>query len=217
MKKRERVVVQLCNEYDQQYAYVKTNGKKTTIKHLLSFLDECREKREITNGKKIRREKTTDYVYSIKTKEDILEDIESEKYSFIIKVKNSEKSMFYETIKYMESLCDLSATLKKINTARIAAGILAGSIALSYIGPRYVTFVKEHNESWKKYEQQMLDELEIINHELTEEEKEEGMKQYYETLRQKAEAGDKAAQEEYERYLFEQQISEQLDQNKKTR
>ena len=186
MKKRERIPIKFFVENGITKASVKTLDQVTSTKNIISVLDDCRKKREIVKSKKIKRDNYVDFVYDINVNG--TDDVE--KYSIVIRIKNEEKQMHYETIKYLDSLCDLSGTLRNVNNARIVAGLAIGTLILITIGPAAVKLHKENNENMLRYQQEQHEKfLENINgnqpYYSTEEERKEVEKWYYENIENK--------------------------------
>lgn len=180
MEKKQKVVVELCTKNNERFAYIKKRKQFADVDKLMFFLDDCRKKRIIKNGTKVRNNNYTSYDYDIKLSD-------SNTYSFEIKVKNSEKSLYYETIKYMESLCDLSATIKKVNIVRLVAGLIAGAFVLVNAGPHIVKEYEKRNDAKNQYQQELYEEMnDKINNEEryypTQDEKKEALERYYENV-----------------------------------
>ena len=208
MSKKQRMTLELCFIDNERYVYIKENDEYRSEDILIKYLDSCKRNKEISNGRKIYNDETTQYIY------DITDD--SDKHSFVVKVKNSEKELHNATIKYMDALCDLSATLKKANRARVAAGLFAGTFIMVAAGPSIIKEYEKRNEAKIKHQQELYEDfLEKTNnqeyYEPTQEEKQQAEDKYYEELRNKAEKGDKEALKEYQNYLIDQLILEQME------
>ena len=183
MKKRERIPIKFFVENGSTKASIKTLDQVTSTKNVLVVLDDCRKKREIVKGKKIKRDDCVDFVYDINVNG--IDNVE--KYSIVIRIKNEEKQIHYETMKYLDSLCDLSGTLRNVNNARIVAGLALGTLILITIGPAIVKLHKENNENRSRYQQEQYEQfLENINGDHpyypTEEEKKDTEQWHYENL-----------------------------------
>lgn len=208
MSKKQRMTLELCIIDNEQYVYIKENEEYRSADILVKYLDSCKRKKEISNGRKIYGNETIQYIY------DITDD--SDKYSFVVKVKNSDKKLHNTTIKYMDTLCDLSATVKKANRARVAAGLFAGAFVIVAAGPSIIKEYEKRNDAKIEHQQELYEEfLEKTNnqkyYEPTFEEKQQAEDKYYEDLRNKAEKGDKEALKEYQAYLLEQLVLEQKE------
>ena len=205
MSKKQRMTLELCFIDNERYVYIKENDEYRSEDILIKYLDSCKRNKEISNGRKIHNDKTTKYIYDITDN--------SEKYSFVVKVKNSEKELHNATIKYMDTLCDLSATLKKANRARVAAGLFASTFIIVAAGPSILKEYEKRNEAKNEYQQELYEEyLNKVNkpeYQEPEEEKQQAEDKYYEVLRNKAETGDKEALKEYQEYVLEQLVLEQ--------
>ncbi len=181
MKKKEIFSAQLYIQDGKPTVRIRNENQVTSLKVLLEFIDEFRIQREIISGKVVQRDDHTDYIYE--TKVDGKYD-----YLIVIKIKNSEKDLHYEAIKYFESLCDISVTIKKANKARIAAGLIAGVFILVNAGPYIVKGIENVIKSNIHHEltEEQQDEMNNIIHEgiyyPSEEEREDSEKWYYEYI-----------------------------------
>lgn len=218
MNKKQVINLELRNIGDKQYIYIKDYDQYRSADLLVNYLNSCKKSKEIINGNKIYEGEVTKYKYDIKSS-----DIEDKsKYSVVVEVKRDEKQYFYESIKYMDSLCDLSAVIKKVNRARLAAGIFAGAFIMIAAGPSIIKNYKNNNEAKNQYQQELYQEyLNNLNksdhYEATDSEKQQAEDVYYESLKQRAESGDQAAIKEYQDYILEQLLIEQSEQSSKTR
>lgn len=180
MEKRKIISINFMNENGKQKA--KVENRIIEIKEVLQVLDKCKSRNEIKKGKIIKRGDYINYIYDL----DVYGN-DIKKYSYTIKVKKNEKNIYYETIKYLETLCDLTVTLKKVNIARLTAGIIAGMFVLVNAGPHIIKGLERRNEAKNQYQNEQYQEIQNnINSDQiyypTEEEKQEAENWYYENI-----------------------------------
>lgn len=207
MKKKETVAVELKMKEEQEIVSILANGEVTEPKILTEFLNRGIRDKNIKFGKKIRGENYTKYIYNV----EVLKNGEKQDYNFVVRVKNSEKSLHYQTLKYMDALCNISVRIKKENRVKIAALIVAGAIALT-IGGKWAA--KELKG--KTIQSETLPGNTIV-YVPTDEDIEKANEEYYKELEQRAQQGDPQAIEEYNMYLMEQQLEQQLEEERKVR
>lgn len=206
---------------EQEYVVVGGRTGITDSKHLIQYLRKNIKKDIIKKGKKLTKndkyyeegynkycferydynEKLGDYVKSL----------------FIVKFKTSEKSYHYETYKSIEDLIEIKRQKLKVNRARVAALLGAGIILLSVSGPTLTkgliyVLEKDYEYDQKRYSQSISNNN--ADRVLTQDERYEMLENYYKDLKERAEAGDKDAQEEYSNYLAEQQLKKQIEESK---
>lgn len=207
MKKKETVAVELKMQGDQEIVSVPTSGEVTEPKFLTEFLNRGIRNKNIKFGKKIRGENYTKYIYNVQ----VLKNGEKQDYNFVVRVKNSEKSLHYQTLKHIEALCDISVRIKRENKLKIAALVIAGAIALTAGGKWAAKNLKEKTITSSSTPGN------TIVYVPTEEDIEKANEEYYKELEQRANEGDPQAIEEYNMYLMEQQLEQQLEEERKVR
>lgn len=213
MKKRERVPIRLFVENGVSKASLKDENKVTNTKNIIGILDELSKTNLIVNAKKIKKENFVDYVYDID---------DEESYSIVIRVDNREKNNHYEVVKYLDALCNLSISLKKVNRTRFVAGLAIGTLILVAMGPTMAKTMKQNNDAnirntQEKYEEFLENTGYYDHHYPTEEERKIADQAYYEYLKEKAEAGDQKAKEEYENYCLEKMLLDNFENESKIR
>lgn len=201
MKKRKVVSVDLIMDGDREIVNIVGDDEVTDSKFLTQFLDRGIRNKNIKLGKKFRQGGYTRYKFNVEVMD---KNDELINYDFVVKVKNSEKSLHFQTLKYIDALCDMSVIIKRENITRFIAGLAAGTIVLLTAGPTIAKGIDKILEKEFNYAQNAYD-----NHYKyipTEEDKEKAMEEYYDDLEERAKQGDKDAIEEYSQYLTEQEI-----------
>lgn len=133
---------------------------------------------------------------------------------FVVKVRNNERYLHRETLNKIKQITKNSNLIKKVNFNRFIAGIAISLILLRTAGPAIGRGLGRLFDKELEYSQDKSAEYSnSIMHKPTEEELTQAELYYYEDLRIRAENGDEKAQEEYERYLFEQEIKQQREEN----
>ena len=150
MVKRERVPIKLFVDNGASKAKLSGNYKVASSKTIIELLDQLKKSGKIVKSKKIKKDNFIDYVYDVN---------EETNYSIIIRVNNDEKDKHYETIKYLETLCDLSISLKKVNRNRFAAGLAIGTLILVVAGPTIAKTIKENDEAYSQQMQKQYEEF----------------------------------------------------------
>lgn len=204
--RRERIPIKLFIEDGISKANIKSNHKVTDTKNIIDILEKLSKSNKIVKAKKIKKENFIDFVYDIN---------DEENYSIVVRIDNKEKDNHYEIMKYLEALCNLSISLKKVNRTRFVAGLAIGTLVLISMGPTIAKIAKNNDEAYNKYQQEQYEEFleNMGNNEHyypTEEEKQEADQDYYERLKKRAENGDEKAKAEYEDYYYEQLMLEQM-------
>ena len=138
---------------------------------------------------------------------------------FVVKVRNRERYLHRPTLEAIKDITGVSNLIKKVNVNRFIAGIAITATILTIAGPTMVKGLGELLEKDYQYDQQRYRQYrQSIPYVPSEEEKAQAEIEYYEDLRKKAENGDKEAKEEYQNYLIEQQLKEQIEEERaKTR
>jgi len=127
---------------------------------------------------------------------------------FEVKVRNNERYLFKPVIDAIKDISNQSNLIKKVNRNRLIAGIATSALIITLAGPTLVKGLGKLMEKegdydasrYAPYSQGTPSEEEIKQYEA----------EYYEDLRQRAESGDENALEEYNRYLLEQQLKDQV-------
>lgn len=206
MKKRERIPINLFVENGESKANIKDDHRVTSTKNIIELLDGLSKSKAIVKSKKIKKENFVEYVYDVN---------EEENYSIVVRINNDERDKHFETIKYLDSLSDLSISLKKVNRARFVAGLALGALVLVIAGPSIGKSIRKNNDTnkpiKKQYEEILEDTDDYQRYYPSEEEKKEAEEYYYESLKKRAENGDEKAKAEYEDYYYEQIILEQME------
>ncbi|MBQ2947139.1 MAG: hypothetical protein IJE04_04755 [Bacilli bacterium] len=138
---------------------------------------------------------------------------------FVVKVRNKERYLHRATLEIIKDITGVSNLIKKLNVNRVIAGIAATATILTIAGPTIVKGLDELLERDYQYDQQRYRRFSYSTSYIpSEEEKIQSEIMYYEDLRIRAEKGDEEAQKEYDAYLAEQQLKEQLqEESSKTR
>lgn len=138
---------------------------------------------------------------------------------FVVKVRNRERYLHRPTLEAIKDITGVSNLIKKVNVNRFIAGIAITATILTVAGPTMVKGLGELLERDYQYDQQRYHQSSYSAPYIpTEEEKAQAEIEYYEDLRIRAEKGDKEAQKEYDAYLAEQALKEQIEEEKsKTR
>lgn len=214
MQKKKNVIVELKLNDEQEYAYIHGRDVETDTKYLTEFLNRGIRNKSISFGTKLRDNEYTKYKFEVKIKE----NDEPTKYNFIVKVKNSQKSYHFQTVKYIENLCDTSVTMKKQNRMRLISLLAAGTIAVVAATPFLAKGLNKLFEKDYRYQQQIYNNQSYSeNYIPTVEDRENSEKEYYRELEEKAKSGDKEAIQEYSRYIMEQQLEEEALEQRKTK
>lgn len=134
---------------------------------------------------------------------------------FVVKVRNRERYLHRPTLEAIKDITGVSNLIKKVNVNRFIAGIAITATILTIAGPTMVKGLGELLEKDYQYDQQRYHQSSYSAPYIpTEEEKAQAEIEYYEDLRIRAEKGDEAAKKEYEQYLIEQQLKEQLEEER---
>lgn len=138
---------------------------------------------------------------------------------FVVKVRNRDRYLHRPTLEAIKDITGVSNLIKKVNVNRFVAGIAITATILTVAGPSMAKGLNELLERDYQYDQQRYHQYTYSAPYIpTEEEKAQAEIEYYEDLRIRAEKGDEAAKKEYEQYLIEQQLKEQLEEERsKTR
>lgn len=138
---------------------------------------------------------------------------------FVIKVKNSKRYLYKPIIERIKEISGISNLIKKVNFNRFVAGIAATALIVTVAGPTVAKGLGELLKKDYEYDQQRYHQYTYSTHYIpTEEEKVQAEIEYYKDLEKRAKAGDEDAIKEYSDYLVEQQLKEQIEEERsKTR
>ena len=138
---------------------------------------------------------------------------------FVVKVRNRDRYLHRPTLEAIKDITGVSNLIKKVNVNRFIAGIAIATTIITVAGPSIAKGLGNLLERDYQYDQQRYRQYSYSSTYIpTEEEKAQAEIEYYEDLRIRAEKGDEAAKKEYEQYLIEQQLKEQLEEERaKTR
>lgn len=194
--------------------FVTFDGKNTvrTSDELIDALRESVKTGEIKHGKKYDGPSYTDYIFTVSTFS--YKDKKTYKNKIIIRVDNKDKEYLKNTMQRIEDQCIIAQKVSHINTGKIVALILTGSILVTGStflfakGLKYA--VNKEYESKVKIQENIKQDKPL---ELTEEEEAVAIAQYYINLSERAKNGDIEAQKEYNQYLIEQELKEQAQQS----
>lgn len=121
---------------------------------------------------------------------------------FVVKVSHKERGALRPIMDKINEVSKSRGIVDFINKNRLAAGLVAGAIALCSLSTGIVnilTNVKDNEKANENPRSSISDIYRI-----------EAEKQYYEDLKERALNGDKGAQTEYQNYLIEQELKEQV-------
>lgn len=194
-------------------------GKNSMSSHeFLNFLRDGIKTKELKDVRRIQNDEITKYIFDVKSYD--TENGNHSKNKIVVVVKNSQKPYVARTIASLNDICTMTAQIKKVNITRVIAGISAGLVILTTTGPtiakELANCIRKSNEYDLRPSITAYNDY-IANKEPTKEEIAEANERYYEDLFEKAKAGDKAAIREYNEYLSEQQLKEEIESESKTR
>lgn len=198
--KKETVEAFLAIKDDQYIVIV--NGEEEYPETVLAYLKKGVKLKKIKACTPRQGEKYTSYKFKIYDEGDNLNNY------FVIKVKNSERYLYRPIIKEIREITEKSNLIKKVNRNRFIAGITASALFLTVAGPTIAKGIR--NTVDREYD--LYDDIYGKPASVTAQAPtEEDIAKYYEGVRIRAEQGDEEAMREYQQYLLEQQVKEQLD------
>lgn len=207
-------------DYSNGIEQVITNNGKNSMSsdELLKILRDGIKTGQFKGANQIKNKKRTKYVFDMNYYDEKRND--DIKGPFVIEVKNSQKQYLSRTISSIEDLCTMTAYIKKVNKSRIIAGISVAVALLTVSGPTIAKGLNDYLEKENKDDTNTYEDIyENYNNYRypTPEEIEKGNEDYYLLLQKKSENGDEEARKEYNDYLVDQLIVEQLENQPKTK
>ena len=214
-KARIESVLDFNNGIEQVFL---NNGRDSiSSEDLLNLLRDGVKTRELRNGRKIKNDRKTKYIFDINSY-DTEKEINSQGL-LVVTIDNSKIQYLYKTISSIEDICTISAQIKKINKARVIAGILVSFTILTANSPTIARGLVEYIKGSYEYDARMsihAYEEYKLHRQPTDEEVKETESNYYKDLEERAKNGDEAAIKEYSEYLIEQ-LNEQFESKTKTK
>lgn len=212
MKKQKRVDATLKTNGEHEYVVVKNKDGKASVETLINYLRNGIKNREIKNGKIVQNDICVKYIFDVYSYDEKLE--KENKSLFVVRIDNKEKEYHYLTINVLESMCEMTAQIKKTNRARVIAGISVGLFILVAAGPRIAKGIGDAANKESQYDQERYNKTQVDV--ITQQDIDNMNEEYYKDLEQKAKSGDVEAMNEYIEYILGQQSQENLN-NSKTR
>ena len=212
--KKQFFYVELKKENGEEAVWIPEHGLTVEPYVLTRYLREGIRNQEISGGFGVIEEDYTKYTFNAKNINETMPD-----HYFVVKISNQIIKEGSPTANIIKSMSERSVKKTRKNMTRLIAGATASFILITSAAYFVAKDLKNLNSTVKEYERKASIAQEYMkNHKLTDEEKSQMDFQYYEDLRIRAENGDEEAIKEYSIYLAEQQLKEQIEEEKsKTR
>lgn len=211
--KKETVEAFLEIRNNEPIVTVKGKDGYTNPETLIAFLKKGVSSNKIKACTPKQEKGYTSYKFKVYSEEEELNNY------FVVKVRNRERYLHRPTLEAIKEITGVSNLIKKVNVNRFVAGIAVSALIVTVAGPTIAKGLGKLLEKDYQYDQQRYHQYSYSSTYIpTEEEKAQAEIEYYEDLRIRAENGDEAAIKEYSAYLAEQQLKEQIEEEKsKTR
>ena len=128
---------------------------------------------------------------------------------FVVRVSHKERYLHKDTIQKIEEISGISNLITKVNVNRFIAGLTATALILVAIGP---TMAKGLIKIAAKDMSSKPPSYSASN--VTDKQKEQSLKEYYEDLKMRAQSGDIKAIDEYSIYLIQNELEQQKEEEK---
>ena len=212
--KKQFFYVELKKENGEESVWIPEHDLIVEPYVLTRYLREGIKNQDISGGFGVIEEDYTKYTFNAKNIDKSIPD-----HYFVVKISNQLIKEGSPTANIIKSMSERSVKKTKKNMTRLIAGATASFILISSAVYFVAKDLKNLNSTVKDYERKVSIGQEYIeNNKLTAEQKAQMDFEYYEDLRIRAEKGDESAKKEYNQYLIEQQIKEQIEEERiKTR
>jgi len=182
---------------------VNVDGQKgiTFPSVLISYLKQGIYSKKIKACTPISKDGYTNYKFKVYNDEGQLNNY------FVVKVSHKQRYLHKDTINKIKEVSGVSNLITKVNVNRFIAGLTASALILVAAGPKIAKGLidiidKERESSIPSYNNSVV---------VTEEEKQQSLKEYYEDLKIRAQSGDIKAIDEYSIYLIQNELEQQKE------
>lgn len=208
--KKQFFYVELKKEDGKESVWIPEHGLTVEPYVLTRYLREGIRNQDISEGFGVIEEDYTKYTFNAKNIDKNRPD-----HYFVVKISNQIIKEGSPTANIIKSMSERSVKKTRKNMTRLIAGATASFILITssvYFAAKELKNVKSTVEDYGR--KVNIGQEYMEDHKLTE----EAHQQYYEDLRIRAENGDESAKKEYQSYLIEQQLKEQIEEERtKTR
>lgn len=128
---------------------------------------------------------------------------------FVVRVSHKQRYLHKDTIQKIEEISGIYGLITKVNFSRFLAGLTATALILGTAGPTIAKGLINIADKGRTSNKPSYSNSTVVTHE----QKEQSLKEYYEDLKKRAEAGDAEAIDEYSIYSITQQLEEQKEEN----